>query len=355
MLKRSRWLVVLLVLFALVAGACADDDPAVDSGDSGDDATTTTADDGPPEFDAGTTMAKLQEKGKIVVGTKFDQPLFGLKNAVTNEIEGFDVEMAKIIASKIFGGEPEDMDSSKIEFVETVSRNREPFIQEGKVDFVVATYTINDTRKQVVDFAGPYYVAGQDIMVKADDTTIKSVTDLNGKKVCSVTGSTSIKNVQEKAPQADISTSFDKYSLCAEALADGRVAAVTTDDIILLGLIKDNPGKFKLVKSTFTTEPYGIGLTKGDDDFRDFINDVIEEAYEDGSWKAAFDATVGTSGEKAPTPPKVDRYTGTPAAPTTTAAGGTATTAAGGGSTTTAGGGSTTTTARGGTTTTAKP
>jgi glutamate transport system substrate-binding protein len=152
-------------------------------------------------------------------------------------------------------------------------------------------------------------VAGQDIMVKADDTSIKSVTDLNGKKVCSVTGSTSIKNVQEKAPQADVSTSFDKYSLCAEALTDGRVAAVTTDDIILLGLIKDNPGKVKLVKATFTTEPYGIGLKKGDDAFRDFLNDVIEGAYADGSWKKAFDATVGTSGEKAPTPPKVDRYT----------------------------------------------
>jgi glutamate transport system substrate-binding protein len=328
----------LLLLLALLAGACGgDDDPAVDSGDDdGAAATTTTADDGPPKFDAGTTMAALQAKGKITVGTKFDQPLFGLKNPVSNEVEGFDVEMAKIIASKIFGGSAADA-GKKIEFVETVSKNREPFIQEGKVDFVVATYTINDTRKQVVDFAGPYYVAGQDIMVKADNTTIKSVTDLNGKKVCSVAGSTSIKNVQEKAPQADISTSFDKYSLCAEALADGRVQAVTTDDIILLGLIKDNPGKFKLVKKTFTTEPYGIGLKKGDDKFRDFLNDVIEEAFEDGSWAKAFDATVGAAGEKAPTPPKVDRYTSTAStgATTTTAAGGSTTTAASGGSTTT--------------------
>jgi glutamate transport system substrate-binding protein len=320
MLKQHRWLAALLVVFALVAGACGgDDDPAVDAGDSGKDATTTTADEGPPKFDAGTTMAALQTKGKITVGTKFDQPLFGLKNAVTGEIEGFDVEMAKIIGAAIFGGTAEEA-GDKIEFVETVSKNREPFIQEGKVDFVVATYTINDTRKQVVDFAGPYYVAGQDIMVKADDTTIKSVTDLNGKKVCSVAGSTSIKNVAEKAPQADISTSFDKYSLCAEALADGRVQAVTTDDIILLGLIKDNPGKFKLVKSTFTTEPYGIGIKKGDDAFRTFLNDTIEAAYKSGAWKKAFDATVGTSGEKAPEPPKVDRYTGTPPAPTTTTA-----------------------------------
>ncbi len=322
MKQHTRWLAVLLMVLALVAGACgSDDDPAVDAGDdTGDDTTETTVDaDAPPKFAAGTTMATLQAKGKIVVGTKFDQPLFGLKNPVSNEVEGFDVEMAKIIAAAIFGGSTDDVDS-KIEFVETVSKNREPFIQEAKVDFVVATYTINDTRKQVVDFAGPYYVAGQDIMVKADDTTIKSVTDLNGKKVCSVTGSTSIKNVVEKATTADISTSFDKYSLCAEALTDGRVQAVTTDDIILLGLIKDNPGKFKLVKSTFTKEPYGVGVKKADDAFRTFINDTIEKAYKDGSWKKAFDATVGQSGEKAPTPPPVDRYTVTPPAPSTTAA-----------------------------------
>jgi len=320
-MKQRGWITAFLMVLAMIAGACGGgDEPAVDAGD--DDTTTTVEKDaGPPKFEAGSTMDTLQKKGKLVVGTKFDQPLFGLKNPVSGKVEGFDVEMAKIIAVAIFGGEAAEVES-KIEFKETVSKNREPFIQDGSVDFVVATYTINDTRKQVVDFAGPYYVAGQDIMVKADDTTIKSVTDLDGKKVCSVTGSTSIKNVAEKAPKADLSTSFDKYSLCAEALADGRVAAVTTDNIILLGLVKDNPGKFKLVKSTFTTEPYGVGVKKGDDDFRTFINDVIEKSYKDGSWKKAFDATVGAAGEAAPTPPPVDRYTATPAAPPTTAAAG---------------------------------
>ncbi len=308
-MKQQRgWIAALLLVLALVAGACGGGDDSTDKGDDASGPTTTAKDVGPPKFAAGSTMDTLQKKGKIVVGTKFDQPLFGLKNPVTGKVEGFDVEMAKIVAAAIFGGKADEAEA-KIEFKETVSKNREPFIQDGSVDFVVATYTINDTRKQVVDFAGPYYVAGQDIMVKTDDTTIKSVTDLNGKKVCSVTGSTSIKNVQEKAPQADLSTAFDKYSLCAEALADGRVAAVTTDNIILLGLIKDNPGKFKLVKNTFTSEPYGIGVKKSDDAFRTFINDVIEKVYKDGSWKEAFDSTVGVAGEKAPEPPKVDRYT----------------------------------------------
>jgi glutamate transport system substrate-binding protein len=324
-MKNQRWIAALLLVLALVAGACGSDDSPTVAGDDG--STDTTVKNAVPKFAAGSTMATLQAKGKIVIGTKFDQPLFGLKNPVTNELEGFDVEIAKLIAVGIFGGDLASV-KSKVEFVETVSKNREPYISEGKVDYVVATYTINDTRKQVVDFGGPYYVAGQDIMVKSGDTSIKSVTDLNGKKVCSATGSTSIKNIADKAPKADLSTTFDKYSLCAEALADGRVQAVSTDNIILLGLLKDNPGKFQLVKSTFTTEPYGIGLKKGDDAFRTFVNDRLEAMYKSGEWKKAFDATVGQAGEKAPDPPKVDRYTGTPAAPTTAppAAGGATTT-----------------------------
>ena len=333
MYRRRWWLAALLVVLAMLAGACGDDDPAVESGDDENPTTTVADDNEPPDFAAGTTMATLQSKGKITVGTKFDQPLFGLKDPVSGDVEGFDVEIAKLVAHAIFGGDLEDA-ADNIEFVETVSANREPFIEQGKVDFVAATYTINDTRKQRVDFAGPYYVAGQDIMVKKGDTTIKSVTDLNGKKVCSVTGSTSIKNVVEKAPQADISTSFDKYSLCAEALADGRVAAVTTDNIILLGLIKDNPDKFEMIGQTFTTEPYGIGIKRGDDAFRTFLNDLLEEIFENGEWKEAFDRTVGEAGDEAgdPTPPAVNRYTsaGTAtggAATTTTTAPATTTTA----------------------------
>ena len=309
--RRWGWLSVLLVVLLVFAAACGDDDDDDTTAGQGDDTTETTAaaEDFPPD----STMAAIKERGKIVVGTKFDQPLFGLKNPTTGDIEGFDVEIAKLIAQRI------DPDL-QVEFIEAVSRNREPFIQEGRVDIVVATYTINDTRKQVVDFAGPYYVAGQDIMVKSDNTTIKGVEDLNGKKVCSVQGSTSIVNVQQRAPQADLSIVFDTYSKCADALADGRVEAVTTDNIILLGLIKDRGEEFKLVGNTFTEEPYGIGLKKGDDTFRDFINDVLEEIYENGEWKEAFDRTVGTAGEEAPEPPDVDRYTETPPAPTTTAA-----------------------------------
>jgi glutamate transport system substrate-binding protein len=195
-----------------------------------------------------------------------------------------------------------------VRFVETPSKVRETVIRQGRVDIVAATYTINDERKTQVDFAGPYYVAGQDIMVRADEDGIASVNDLNGRRVCSAQGSTSIDNVREQAPQADLSITFDLYSLCAEALRDGRVDAVSTDNGILAGLVQAAEGELKLVEAPFTEEPYGIGLKRGDDAFRTFLNDRLEEIVESGEWEEAFEATVGQVISEVPEPPAVDRY-----------------------------------------------
>ena len=304
MRKRAWSLVPLLLVLALVATACGDNDNKEETtGQTGGPAVSTTA---LPTFAAGTTMATLQQKGKIVVGTKFDQPGLGLKNPTTGKVEGFDVEIAKLIAVGIFGGTRDNVES-KIEFKESTTPNREAFIENGTVDIVVATYTINDTRKQRVDFAGPYYIAGQDIMVKANDNSIKGVNDLNGKKVCSVRNSTPAANIRAKAPQADL-TEFDQYSDCVEAMRDGRVQAVSTDNSILLGFVDRNKGEFKLVGNRFTDEPYGIGLKKGDTAFRNFINDRLDAIYRSGEWAKAFNDTLGKLGLQAPTPPPVDRY-----------------------------------------------
>ena len=253
-------------------------------------------------FDEGTTMAKLHDAGKMTIGTKFDQPGFGLLNP-DRVPEGFDVEVAKIIAAEI-GIAPED-----IEWKEAVSANRESFIQNGQVDMVVATYTINDERKKLVDFAGPYYEAGQDIMVaKGNPEGITGPDDLAGKKVCSVEGSTPAENIRTNYPEADL-TLFDVYSKCADALSNGQVQAVTTDNVILTGLVDGAPDEFELVGNPFTKEPYGIGLKKGDQKFRDFINDVLQKSFDDGSWAEAWDRTAGQiTGQEAPEPPKVDRY-----------------------------------------------
>lgn len=303
---RAARLLALGMGLVLLAAACGGDDDDTGTIDDGDD----EMEDVDPTFDAGTTMARIQAEGTLTVGVKFDQPGFGLTNPTTGEVEGFDVEIAEIIADAIG-------DDVEIEFVEAVSKNREPFLQNGTVDIVVATYTINDTRKQVVDFAGPYFIAQQDLMVSADDDSITSVEDLEGKRVCTVKGSTSATNVEAAAPGAQI-TLLDTYSQCAEGLGDGRYDAVTTDNTILAGLVQASNGAYKLVEAPFSDEPYGIGLPKGDDAFREFLNDVLEESFGNGDWAEAFEETLGALGLSTPDTPELDRYTETPAAPETT-------------------------------------
>ncbi|MRX42575.1 glutamate ABC transporter substrate-binding protein [Agromyces kandeliae] len=291
-MRRSRIaLVAAAAASALLFAGCAGD-----AGTPGDDGAEPSVEEA-PEFEEGTTMAALAEAGTVTVGTKFDQPLFGLVGPDGVPV-GFDVEIAKIIAGEL-GIAPED-----IEWVETVSANREPFIENGQVDFVVATYTINDARKEVVDFAGPYFEAGQSILVLADNEDITSEEDLVGQPVCSVTGSTPAANLRDIG--ADV-IETDTYSNCLQPLREGEAVAVSTDNVILAGLVDQNPGEFKVVGEPFTEEPYGIGVMLGDDEFRSWINDVLEQSYEDGSYEAAWDATAGTVLEFRE-PPAVDRY-----------------------------------------------
>jgi glutamate transport system substrate-binding protein len=253
-----------------------------------------------PTFPAGTTMARLAEAGTIKVGTKFDQPLFGLKG-LDGKPAGFDVEIAKIIAAKL--GIPAD----KIEFTEAPSKVREDVIQQKAVDMVVATYTINADRRQKITFAGPYYVAGQDLMVKSDNTTITGPESLKptNARVCSVTGSTPAKTIATMIDPANL-TLFDVYSKCADALRTGQVDVVTTDNVILSGLVENGSGAFKLVNKKFTVEPYGIGITKGDVAFCDFINQTLKGAEADGSYAAAWKASLSKVSPDVPALPPAD-------------------------------------------------
>jgi glutamate transport system substrate-binding protein len=286
-----------LAAFGLVLTGCASE--AGNQAESTEESTAAVED---VEFEPGSTMAAIVEAGELRVGTKIDQPGFGLANTA-GEPEGFDVEMAKLIAAKM--GLTED----QITFTETVSANREPFLEEGRVDIVAATYTINDERKKRVDFAGPYYEAGQDIMVAAGNPEgIEGPEDLAGKSVCSVEGSTPAENIRTEYPEAEL-VLYDAYSKCADDLRNGNVVAVTTDNVILTGFVAGDPEAFELVGNPFTKEPYGIGVQKGQDDFRDFINDVLEESFDDGTWAEAWDNTAGAiTDTEAPEPPKVDRY-----------------------------------------------
>ncbi|MEO7146816.1 MAG: glutamate ABC transporter substrate-binding protein [Terrimesophilobacter sp.] len=288
-LKKSLMISAIAITSILGLSACA--------GAGGGGTTPPVAE--KPTFEAGTTMAKLADAGAVTIGTKFDQPLFGLKAPDGNPV-GFDVEIGKLVAAAL------GISADKIKWVETVSANRESYIENGTVDLVVATYTINDKRKEVISFAGPYYNAGQDILVLAGNPEgIKGPEDLKGKNVCSVAGSTSEKNIA--AYDVKLITT-DTYSNCLEPLRSGKVIAVTTDNVILAGLADQNAGEFEVLSNPFTEEPYGIGVKHDDDAFRNFINDVLEKSYSDGSWKAAWEATAGKV-LKTPEPPAVDRYT----------------------------------------------
>ncbi|MFD6160826.1 glutamate ABC transporter substrate-binding protein [Nocardia sp. NPDC060256] len=240
------------------------------------------------------------KNGKLTIGIKFDQPGIGLRNK-DGSYSGFDVEVAKLVAGKL-GVKPEG-----ITWKESPSSQRETLIENGQVDYIVASYSITDARKQKVDFAGPYYVAGQSFLVRSDNTDISTPETLKGKKVCSVKGSTPAQNIEKNFPDTQLQQN-DTYSVCLEGLRAGSWDAVTTDDIILAGYAAQSTGAFKVVGKPFTTENYGIGLKKGDKELRDKVNDAIEAIFADGSWKKAFDASVGGSGYQAPEPPKVNRY-----------------------------------------------
>ncbi|WP_072691765.1 glutamate ABC transporter substrate-binding protein [Rhodococcus marinonascens] len=241
-------------------------------------------------------------EGTLTVGIKYDQPGLGLRNP-DRTFTGFDIEVAKYVAGKL-GVTPEN-----ITYKEAPSPQKETLIQNGEVDFVAATYTITDARKEKVDFAGPYYVAGQSLLVQSDNTDITGPDSLSdAKKLCSVSGSTSAQKIKDDFAQDVQLQEFDTYSACVEALRNGAVDALTTDDIILAGYAARYPGELKVVGEPFTQERYGIGLAKGDDEARAKINDAIDEMIADGSWERAFNDTVGESGYPIPSPPTVDRY-----------------------------------------------
>ncbi|MGW5380057.1 glutamate ABC transporter substrate-binding protein [Nocardia sp. NPDC003999] len=248
------------------------------------------------------TTADHVRDGKLTIGIKFDQPGLGFREA-DGSYQGYDVEIAKYVASKL-GVRPDG-----ITFKETPSARRETMIMNGEVDFIVATYSITDTRKEKVDFAGPYFVAGQALLVKKETTDITGVESLNGnKKLCSVKGSTPAQYVKDHYAKDVQLVELDTYSQCIEALRRGSVDVVTTDDIILAGFAGQTSGELKLVGNTFTTEKYGIGLKKGDQETRNKINDALEQMVADGSWQKAFEETIGPLRDSTLTPPAVDRY-----------------------------------------------
>ncbi|MBN8881428.1 amino acid ABC transporter substrate-binding protein (PAAT family) [Salana multivorans] len=307
MRKTRVTIAALIAAAALALGACASDgdggggqssDEATESTDTGGGAEETPTDDA---AGGGSADVLCSDGGTVKIGIKFDQPGLGFQEG--SDYTGFDVDVARYIADQLGCGD--------IEFISSPSAQRENMLQTGQVDMIVATYSITDARKEVVDFAGPYFVAGQDLLVAADDDSINGPDDLTGKNLCSVTGSTSAERVK-----SDFNTEVNLveqpgYADCLTFLG-GNVDAVTTDDIILAGLAATpaNKGKFRVVGNPFSEENYGVGLPKGSTATCEAINEAITSMIDSGEWEKAVSSNTDGTGYT----PNADLNPPTPAA-----------------------------------------
>jgi ABC-type amino acid transport substrate-binding protein len=276
MLRHRLYPIALTIVLSLLLAACRADQPAIEGSPPAKAA---------PTFAADSYMAEIQKRGKLRIGVKFDQPQLGLLNPAADppRVEGFDVDLGNIIADRL---------GVEAEFSEAVTANRIPFLNEDKVDLIIATMTINEERKGQIDFSVVYYLAGQTMLVK-DGSQVTDVKSLNDQKasVCSASGSTSERNVRVAAPAAQVILQ-PGYSQCFQLLQNDQVQAVTTDDVILLGFAKQDPAKYKIVGGTFSKEPYGMGIKKGRAGFKEFVDGVLTEVKQDGTWVELYEKWI---------------------------------------------------------------
>ncbi|WP_110927926.1 transporter substrate-binding domain-containing protein [Bacillus massiliglaciei] len=269
-MKKRKWfqLLLLSIIAVFVLAACGGGSDEASNEESGEN---------------GGKLEEIKKNDKIVFGVKNDTRLFGLKNPSTGEVEGFDIDIAKALAKEILG------DENKAEFKEVTSKTRMPLLNNGDIDAIVATMTITDERKKEVDFTDVYFDAGQSLLVKKG-SKVKSIEDLKGVKVLAVKGSTSAINIREKAPEAQV-LEFENYSEAFNALKTGQGEALTTDDAILYGMADENPD-YELVGGTFTEEPYGIAVKKGNQDFVDELNKALKALKDSGKYDEIKDKWI---------------------------------------------------------------
>jgi ABC-type amino acid transport substrate-binding protein len=296
-LRRTTWrwlLAALLALAAITVVACGDDEESETTGGGGTQTTETQGGGEAEQFPADTTLGKIQQKGEITIGVKFDVPPFGFKNPQTDEVEGFDVDLGKAVAEKL-GVEPN--------FIEAISDNRIPFLQDGTADLILSTMTINEERVAEINFSDPYFIAHGRILVKSSNEDIKGVEDLAGKNVCTALGSTYEATLKSQAPDAKLKL-VDSYSECLELLQNDTVDAISTDDVILTGMIIQTGGdELKLVGDELTQEPYGAGIKKDDQQLTDFVNEVFQAYKDDGRWQETYQKWVGQYTKEESEPP----------------------------------------------------
>ncbi|WP_209848916.1 ABC transporter substrate-binding protein [Paenibacillus sediminis] len=281
--KALRWnAVVLLLAMLLFAAGCGADKKA-----EGTDASKASSG---GDTTAQSTLDAIKARGKLIAGVKYDTKLFGLKDPASGKVEGFDIDIAKALAKKILG------DENKLELKEVTSKTRIPMLQNGDIDIIIATMTITDERKQQVDFSDVYFNAGQSLLVKKGSPITGLDSIVKGTKVLTVKGSTSAKNIREKAPDATV-LEFENYQDAFTALKAGQGDALTTDNAILFGMQKQDPN-YEIVGGTFTEEPYGMAIRKGDAAFVKTVNDLLKEMKDSGEYDKLYEEWMGQKPEK---------------------------------------------------------
>ncbi|WP_033290286.1 glutamate ABC transporter substrate-binding protein [Amycolatopsis jejuensis] len=241
---------------------------------------------------------RARDGDHLTIGIRFDAP--GLsQRTIDGRFTGFDVDVATFVAREL-GVEPD-----RITWHETTPASRETDLSSGAVDLVVATYSITDKRKQQVTFAGPYFVTGQDLLVRRTSADITGPESLNGRRLCSVTGSTPAQMVKDRFAQRVQLVEYPRYPDCVTALLAGQVDAVTTDAVILAGYVVQNPELLRVVGRTFSTERYGVGLRKGDTTGQRAVDDAIRKMVSSGAWLKSLQANIGPSNYPLPNPPEI--------------------------------------------------
>lgn len=233
---------------------------------------------------SGSTMAAIRQRGRLIAGVDQTTFLFGFLNPTTGSLEGFDVEMVKQIATAIFGSW-----QGHVQFRSIPSAERENVLRTHAVDVVVRTFSITCDRLRDIDFSAPYYLAGQRVLV-ARNSGINGLADLGGKKVCAAKSSTSLAAIQA-APAKPIPVSVEDWSDCLVLLQQGEVDAVSTDDVILAGMAKQDPN-LQIVGDRFTQELYGVGIPRGQEDMVRFVNSVLENVRNNGIWQQDYNTWV---------------------------------------------------------------
>lgn len=226
-------------------------------------------------------LLQAQERGKLVVGVKYDTHLFGRKDPQDGQVKGFDIDIAKALAQSLH---------TPLELREVTSKTRIPLLNNGSIDAIIATMTITEERRKVVDFSEVYFEAGQSLLVPKD-SPITGITDLKGKTVIAVKGSTSAINIRQKAPEAKVSE-YENYADAFMALKSKKGEALTTDNSILLGMQKEDPN-FKLVGGLFTSEPYGIAVRKADSEMLTAINAMLRNLRKSGEYDKIYTQWFG--------------------------------------------------------------